>query len=286
MFASKAQSQSVQVFHTNPSTSFNSIVSAPFATSASPSNPVDFVAAYWTGNGSSGAWRSFFKLDISSIPTYAIIDSAYFTFFADNTSTWGNPGSPNWGNDNSAYICRITSPWISNIFNWAGQPTYTTTNAALLPQSTSLQQDYLHIDATSLINDIRSSGTNNGFAFVLKNENNYYNSQIFHSSAALDSTKRPYLTVHYHESLSVNEFGSDNISISINDRNLLIEKPLDMNIKDVFIYDALGRMIVREQDQQLLNQSRIILPLNYSEGIYLVNISTEKGKIGKKIMLR
>lgn len=182
----------------NVSQAFNCVVASPFPTTTSSSNPVNLVAAYWTASGSPGAWRSFFKFDLTVIPNGAIIDSAYFSFYSDNSSTYGSTGSPNYGVDNSAYICRNTTPFNSNNILWSGQPLYTLVNAVELVQSSSTSQNYIHLNATELLKDILNT-VNNGFALVLKNELSTYNSQIFCSSSHTDSSKHPSLLIYYHE---------------------------------------------------------------------------------------
>lgn len=188
-----AKSQIQAVF--TPSQTHNAVISYPYANINSEPNPVDYVAAYWTGNGTLGAWRSFFKIDLSSIAPNATVDSAFFTFYADVNSAWANTGNPNFGVQNAAFICRVTSAWNTNQFNWNNPPSFTTMNAAILSQSISNVQDYLHIDATDLIKDV-IQGQNNGFAFALQTEMNYYNSQIFHSSSTPDNSKKTKLTVY------------------------------------------------------------------------------------------
>ncbi len=268
-------SQSSVIICPTDQQAFNSVVSFPYATVSSASNPVDMVAAYWTGGGSPGAWRSFFKMDLSAIPPGVIVDSAYFTFYADNTSAWGNPGSPNFGIDNGAYVCRITSPYTFNTINWNSEPSYTYTNAAVLPQSVSTTQDYIHIEATHLIQDIIAS-TNHGFALVLQNEINTYNSQIFYSSACPIETKRPSLKVYYHIATGINAVNAD-ISFSTNvseiQNNILIHCS-DLFSGKVEVYNLSGGKMY----SSIIKIERLISiqKNNFAQGIYFIKLMNEK----------
>jgi hypothetical protein len=254
----------------------NAVISYPYSNVNSAPNSLDLVAAYWTGNATEGAWRSFFKVDLSSISPNATIDSAFFSFYANPNSTFGNVGNPNFGTQNAAYICRVTSAWNSNQFNWNNQPSFTTINAAEINQSANTVEDYLHVDATALIKDI-ILGTNNGFAFVLQHEMNYYNSQIFHSSSSPDENKRPKLTVYYRFPESVSDYILDENEFnytSINN-NLNIEFNNDFS-GSISIYNMMGMKVLEERINTQKNIS--FNTCQYCAGIYFVELKGEKSR--------
>jgi len=258
-----------------PDPAFNAVVSYPFANTNNTPNPANYVAALWTGNGTQGAWRSFFKINLSSIPANAVIDSAIFSFYADINSLWGNTGSPNFGIANGAYICRVTTQWNTNIFNWNTQPLYTLTNAAELDQSISVIQDYTHIDATDLIKDILL-GTNNGFAFVLQQEMSKYNSQIFHASNGVESPTTPKLKVYYRFANSVNNFSEEPITYSKKGDQFSIF--FDNNFEGtISIYQSTGALVKKEtcNNQSIYHLNTSSLPT----GIYFIEL---KNKMSSK----
>lgn len=263
----KADAQIQVVLTPNPA--FNAVISYPFANTNSPVNPTNYVAAYWTGNGQQGAWRSFFKIDLSSIPANAVIDSAYFTFYADGNSLWGINGSPNWGNQNAARICRVTSVWNTNQFNWNSQPAYTTVNAALLGQSVSTLQHYLHINAKNLIQDIIST-TNNGFAFTMQNEINYYNSQIFYSSAVPGNPQGPKLTVYYSVPLPLDllSFTGSNASESalLQWETANMKNVIDFEIEksnDALSFAKIGSINATEKSKYIFTDDQMFARVNF-----------------------
>lgn len=266
-----------------PSQTHNAVISYPYANINSEATPLDMVAAYWTGNATQGAWRSFFKVDLSSIAPSAVIDSAFFTFYANTSSVYGNVGKPNFGVQNAAYICRVTSAWNTNQFNWNNQPSFTTINAAVLDQSISDVQDYLHIDATDLIKDI-IAGTNNGFAFLLQNEMSYYDSQIFHSSSSADNSKKPKLTIYYRFPASVsdkNDEGND-FTYIVKSSNLILDFKKEFT-GSISIFNTLGMRIKKETMSSQKNIS--LSTLECSSGIYFVEIKGEKFREVIKIAL-
>ena len=278
-----AIAQVMTVIKPNQANTFNSVISAPYAAVNSSPNPINLVAAFWSGNGTTGAWRSFFKMDLSTISNSATIDSAYFTLYADDNSAWGNPGAPNAGNDNAAYICRLTSPFTSNTINWGNQPTFTTANAAELVQSTASLQDYLKVDATQLIKDILMSGNNHGFAFLLKNEMTTYDSQIFHSSASANESKRPSLTIYYRFPAGVDEVAANELPMShlLQNGLLTLNTPKAVN-GQAGIYSIDGKLL---QSAALKNQSQVMLNLNgFAESIYIVKVQTDRGNKVFKIL--
>ncbi len=284
-FQCATTAQVMTVIKPNQANTFNSVISSPFSATNSSPNPINLVAAFWSGNGTTGAWRSFFKMDLSTISNYATIDSAYFTFYADDASVWGNPGAPNSGNDNAAYVCRLTSPFTSNTINWGNQPTFTTANAAELAQSTSNMQDYLKIEATQLIKDVLMSGNNHGFAFLLKNEMTTYDSQIFHSSASANESKRPSLTVYYRYPAGVDEVTANELPMThlLQNGLLTLNTPKAVN-GQAGIYSIDGKLL---QITALKNQSQVMLNLNgFAESIYIVKVQTDRGNKVFKILFQ
>jgi hypothetical protein len=188
-------SSQIVILKNNPSNAYAALVSSPNPTSSGP-NPVDLVGAAWTSGGSPGGWRTFFKLNDSAL-SGIIIDSAIMQLYADPASGLGFTGSPTYGTNNTCVLYRVTSPWATSI-NWLTMPAYSAVDSVVLPLSTSTVQNYLHLDVTNVLNDIVTSGLNYGFMLKSRQEGTYYNSMIFNSSSALDSTKRPQILVYGH----------------------------------------------------------------------------------------
>lgn len=153
--------------------------------------------AAWTANGNLVYQRTFIKFDFSSIPSTAIIDSAKLYLYATATPLGGNGVDPHFGSNNICVISRITTPWSSPTqFTWSNQPSFSTSNQALIPQSVTATDDNV-INVTLLVRDMMVNG-NNGFHIRLQNES-IYNIRQYASSKYFDASKHPMLTVYYHQ---------------------------------------------------------------------------------------
>ena len=85
------------------------------------------------------------------------------------------------------------------------------------------------------------------------------------------------------KALSTDDVALSSISIYATNKNTLRIAGLDTTEGDVTIYNILGRKVV---DQKVNSKGVIDVKLpNLSTGIYIVNVSTEKGNISKKIVL-
>lgn len=278
-----SQIKAQQVLIVNPSSDTSSMVASPFPNTIT-NNAVNLVAAYWTANGQPGAWRNYFKMGFD-LPINSVVDSAYFSLYADNLSTWGNPGNPNFGVQNNAQICRVTSPWYNNIL-WGNIPSFNPNNAAIISQSSSTIQDYPKIDAKQLIQDVINSGFNYGFLLKLSNEVNTYNSQIFHSTSTPDESKRPKLTIYYH--LPPSNL-SDN---SMENQLQLLQSATSLNFINTYGIGIRELEIVNTQGQTMLSEKfshnsdfAIELPKSLPQGLYIVRVLTSRGVFAKKIII-
>jgi len=137
--------------------------------------------------------RALLYFDLSFLTTANLI-SAKLNLYA--LGTYGTlPG--HFGTNNATYLKRVTSPWSWNTVTWNTQPTFTTQNQVLLPQSTYATQDYLDIDVTDMILDMINI-SNNGMLLVLQNEV-VSNGLLFCSLDYTDTTKHPLLEIVYSD---------------------------------------------------------------------------------------
>lgn len=153
----------------------------------------DFAAWSWTRLTELTDARSLIAFNLNSLPANAIINDARLSLYSNTTSavTQLHSGS------NASLIQRITSSWDENTVTWNTQPTSTTTNQVSLSASTSTSQNYLDIDVTNLINDIRNNPTT-GYGLMLKLQTEAtYRCLLFATSDHADSAKWPKLTISY-----------------------------------------------------------------------------------------
>jgi len=182
----------------NSNPAFSSSVMVSFAPSNGNPTASDLMAAAWTCNAlgiPECDFRSLFKWDLSSIPANVTITSATLYLYANTSSSNGNPGNPDFGTANAAYLRRVTSPWAAATTGWNNQPSLSTSDQKTLPQSTSTTQNYT-VDVTSFVAQwVSNPSTNYGMILQLQNET-HYNSLIFGGPGAPDAIQ-PVLQICY-----------------------------------------------------------------------------------------
>lgn len=147
----------------------------------------------WTQGGRLNVNRFAIDFDISSIPTGAIIDSAYLSLYFNNTSVYGTKHI----GENDFLIQRITSQWNEYTITWNTQPSSTTNNQIFISKSTSPTQDFINMNVTNLVQDmIDDKANSHGFLFKLQNENPY-TILLLASSDHHDEGLRPRLVINY-----------------------------------------------------------------------------------------
>lgn len=147
----------------------------------------------WTQNGELNVNRVAIDFDLSSIPADAQIDSAFISFYYNNTSIYGAGHS----GDNSFVIERITSAWEESTITWNNQPSTTSVDQVSVPASVSATQDFTDINISDLVADILNDQANS-YGFLLKFQNeDPYKILLFASSDHPDATIRPKLDVYY-----------------------------------------------------------------------------------------
>lgn len=114
----------------------------------------------WTWSGTPGIQRLFIVFNYAKIPTGSSIISAELSLYGQPLPG-GNGQHSTRSGSNAAWVKRVTSPWIENVVTWNNQPTTTNTSRVSIPASTSLSQNYLNINVTTLTQDIINSTTGN-----------------------------------------------------------------------------------------------------------------------------
>ncbi|MCX6276072.1 MAG: DNRLRE domain-containing protein [Bacteroidetes bacterium] len=156
---------------------------------------IDMVSRAWTISSVPVVWRSVFKFDLSCIPSNAIIQNASLSLYYATQNSYGNQQHESLTNSDESVVQRITSAWTENTVTWNNQPSTTSADQLILPQSTSGTQDYLNMNVTAMVQQMVGS-VNNGFLMKLTNEA-YYANLIFASGDNPDSSKHPQLVVTY-----------------------------------------------------------------------------------------
>lgn len=150
-----------------------------------------------------GTHRSLVRFNgLSTIPSGATITNATLRLYGVPSSSilpiHGNSqysGSP-FSLTNPGWVRRATNGWNENTVTWNTQPSSTTTNQVAIPVSTSQWNWNVSLNVTGIVQDIFSSGINNGFLLRLQTEG-YYRSVLFASSDHSNSDLWPELEVTY-----------------------------------------------------------------------------------------
>ena len=157
----------------------------------SNANQTEIMSAAWTCNAIGYPicnYRALFKYDVSAIPSNAVITNAKLSLHAQSDNVRGNPGNPMYGTSNTSLLQKVLAPWSTTATGWLNQPATTTDNQKTLAQSTSTVQDY-EIDVADFVQDwVNNPAGNYGMLLKLQEEN-YYNSMVFHSGRAADNLK-------------------------------------------------------------------------------------------------
>lgn len=157
----------------------------------------------WTWNAigcSGGTIRSLLCFtELSNIPSNAVIVSATLRLYGvtsdRNTSYSGAPASYY---ENTVVVQQVTSPWNENTVTWNTQPSTTTANQFIIPQSTSEYNWNYSNSSPELVAMVQNmvSGNNYGFMLRLQTEQHYRN-MVFASSDHPDASLHPELEVTY-----------------------------------------------------------------------------------------
>lgn len=157
----------------------------------------------WTWNAvgcSGGTIRSLLCFtELSNIPSNAVIVSATLRLYGvtsdRNTSYSGAPASYY---ENTVVVQQVTSPWNENTVTWNTQPSTTTANQFIIPQSTSEYNWNYSNSSSELVAMVQNmvSGNNYGFMLRLQTEQHYRN-MVFASSDHPDASLHPELEVTY-----------------------------------------------------------------------------------------
>jgi len=123
------------------------------------------------GSGGVNAGRGLMQFDLSMIPPGTVIADARLDLFGSGAvggSQIGNIGSTG---HNACFLERITSPWTDSTVTFNTQPSVTHINRVYLPHSTSVDENYLHINVTAMVqNMVNHPNKSYGFRLKLRKE--------------------------------------------------------------------------------------------------------------------
>ncbi len=166
------------------------------------SNP-QFLAASWTFQGIPGNVASIMEFDLSQLPADASIINAELYLYAWPYTT-GSGQHSSLSYSNIGWLRRITSNWNESTVTWNTQPSNTTQNQLVVPESTDPNENYI-LNVTQLVQDMWNDPSNS-FGFLLMEQiPDYYCRLNFCSSDFPDLNKHPKLVINYTSNLPISE---------------------------------------------------------------------------------
>ena len=152
----------------------------------------------WTSGGSPYTGRTLMQYDLTQIPRNAIVNNAKLYLYAKTTGTGeGVAGQPTYGTKNTSLVQKIATSWQRSSLSFNKAPSIDTTNQKILNQSTNTAEDYI-VDLTDFAQKwVNKPDSNFGVLLRMQTENNPYNSMLFESGAASDTTRDLRLEICY-----------------------------------------------------------------------------------------
>jgi|GEM_PF-2838777 len=159
-------------------------------TNFSGSSEDEYIALTSTNSGTPYTKRTYFNIDLSSIPSNATIHSATLYLFGKDHQTVAD--------DFNGLIAFPAASWQDDQLVWNNQPSVPLTNAVLIPDATSGTHN-ASLDFTSRIrNLVYFPGTYSNYGYCLRlDDEEPVHQFIYHSEHVGTSSLEPYLEVTY-----------------------------------------------------------------------------------------
>jgi hypothetical protein len=143
-------------------------------------------------DGRTQVTRILVDFDLRPIREYSVVDSAFISFYYDNTTTKGEHTGRT-----EFQLMRINERWKEAEVTWATQPTTSITNIVSVPGHTDATQNFERMDVKDLVQEmVDEQGFTWGFLAKFKQED-LGKQLLFASSDHPDASLRPKLEVYY-----------------------------------------------------------------------------------------
>ena len=151
-----------------------------------------FAAFAWTNQGFFDVSRALIEFDLSVFPTQSKIKSAKLSLYWNSYNNLIEQTG-----ENAFSIYRIIQEWDENNVTWNNQPATTDLHKVVVDKSTAIDQSYLNIDVTQLVQDIIDNPAQ-GHGFMIKLDDEVpYKLVVLASSDCSEPGKRPKLVIFY-----------------------------------------------------------------------------------------
>lgn len=238
-----------------------------------------FSSVAWTNQGANSDIKSVIDFDLSSIPAGATIISAELSLFFNPDDSSGPHN--NLTSSNASYLRRVTTPWDESTVTWDTQPSITTVNQVIVPESTSSTQDYPDMDVTNLVQDMINDPANSHGLMLEGISDQEYHGLYFASSDHQNAELRPKLVVTYDLNSSISEIEAVEFSLFPNPSAGIIHLQTSETIESVDILDISGKLVLSEENPSTtLDVSRL------NSGNYFIQVTTEMGVGTEKLIVQ
>lgn len=223
--------------------------------------------------------RGILQFDLSQIPANSMITDAKLSLFH-----FANDGYTQQEGENEMLIQRVNQDWSETEITWNNKPTTTEVNQQTVARSTSVTQNYLDIDVSTLVQDMVDSSSTS-FGFMLKMENELaYKALTFASSEHTASNLHPKLEITYNTIAGLNDLDKINEIFSTYPNPTKEFITLEFNNdfpNEINVLDINGKIV---KSQKINSKKTTINIKNLSSGTYLLNAIVNGQEISKKFI--
>ncbi len=162
----------------------------------------EILASRWTYSVSGGngfyTTKTLHQFDLTSIPPGAVITAAVMklkvcttcsTAYSTHKDLSGSLG-------NAGIVEQVATPWAENTVTWATAPTILSGSVAIPSLGNGSTADVL-ANVTTMVQNMVSTGVNNGFQLSLANNSSYYHSLVYGTRENSNPAFQPELCVTY-----------------------------------------------------------------------------------------
>lgn len=228
----------------------------------------------WTFQGNQGEVRGFIDFDMSALPSDAEIELAYLSLYSpDPPTTEVHAGI------NNALLQRVTSAWSEAGVTWNNQPSTTAVHQVSLDAASYDYQDYVNIDVTQLVKDMRADPTNS-FGFMIRQvDEEPLRRMAFCPGEYPNAKKHPRLEICYTSSVAVEPTAENQLAIGVYPNPCYDRILLDITIPSstirVQIADTFGKIVF----DQSIEPAQGIDVSSFVPGMYGIRCIGDNNKV-------
>jgi hypothetical protein len=249
---------------------------------------IQFCSSAFTASSVHFTTRALIDFNLSSIPDFSSIDSAFLWLYAIDFSAGGmgyHFGTAQGGSENSCYLQRVTSDWDENMVTWNNQPTTTDVNQIMIPATITETQNLEKLNIKTLVQDMIDNRSNSfGFMMKLKTEETYRRVNYCTSDHS-NPTLHPKIAVYFSKLNKVENFDNSLTSQifpnpSSGKFNIQLK---NSGTSEISIYTISGQKIKTIHSKESIVEVDLA---GFSKGLYLVKIKLNNSVALQKIQIK